>query len=173
MPSSPRLSGLHEQSWRYSHVSRDPSAENLPHCAAFSRPLQVARALNQNAPTLHTVERGYGLTPEQMFLREFNWRLTQEELEGGLEIYDRTVRCISCRVLSCRVMSCPVIPYRVVPCHLMSYHDEAPAKERVLVPVVQQRSDALRSGHIDLVAFLGGGARGEVHAVCLRRTAND
>lgn len=52
----------------------------------------MARALNQNAPTLHAVERGYGLTPEQMFLREFNWRLTQEELEGGLEIYDRTVR---------------------------------------------------------------------------------
>lgn len=58
------------------------------------RLLQVARALNQNAPTLHTVERGYGLTPEQMFLREFNWRLTQEELEGGLEIYDRTVRSV-------------------------------------------------------------------------------
>lgn len=52
----------------------------------------MARALNQNAPTLHTVERGYGWTPEQMFLREFNWRLTQEELEGGLEIYERTVR---------------------------------------------------------------------------------
>ncbi|CAN0043740.1 unnamed protein product, partial [Ectocarpus fasciculatus] len=53
--------------------------------------LEVARALNQNAPTLHTVERGYGWTPEQMFLREFNWRLTQEELEGGLEIYERTI----------------------------------------------------------------------------------
>eukprot|EP00752_Nemacystus_decipiens_P002385 g2251.t1 len=53
--------------------------------------LEVARALNQNAPTLHTVERGYGMTPEQMFLREFNWRLTQEELEGGLEVYDRTI----------------------------------------------------------------------------------
>ncbi len=53
---------------------------------------QVARALNQNAPTLHTVERGYGWTPEQMFVREFNWRLTQEEVEGGLEVYERSVR---------------------------------------------------------------------------------
>lgn len=70
------------------------SAELHPPLPSFGalRLLQVARALNQNAPTLHTVERGYGLTPEQMFLREFNWRLTQEELEGGLEIYERTVR---------------------------------------------------------------------------------
>ena len=52
---------------------------------------QVARALNQNAPSLNTVQRGYGWTPEQMFIREFNWRLSQEELEGGIEIYDRTV----------------------------------------------------------------------------------
>lgn len=51
----------------------------------------MARALNQNAPTLDTVERGYGWTPEQMFVREFNWRLSQEELEGGIEIYERTV----------------------------------------------------------------------------------
>ena len=51
----------------------------------------MARALHLNAPTLDTVQRGYGWTPEQMFLREFNWRLTQEELEGGIEIYERTV----------------------------------------------------------------------------------
>lgn len=52
---------------------------------------------------MHMVQRGYGWTPEQMFLREFNWRLTQEELEGGIEVYDRAVshpvfllcRCIS------------------------------------------------------------------------------
>lgn len=68
-------------------------------CPARPTYFQVARALNQNAPTLHTVERGYGLTPEQMFLREFNWRLTQEELEGGLEVYDRTVRVISALAL--------------------------------------------------------------------------
>lgn len=53
---------------------------------------QVARALNQTAPSLNTVQKGYGWTPEQMFIREFNWRLSQEELEGGIEIYDRTVR---------------------------------------------------------------------------------
>lgn len=48
--------------------------------------------MNQTAPSLNTVQKGYGWTPEQMFIREFNWRLSQEELEGGIEIYDRTVR---------------------------------------------------------------------------------
>lgn len=56
--------------------------------------MQVARALHLDAPTLETVQRGYGWTPEQMFLREFNWRLSQEELEGGIEIYERTVRVV-------------------------------------------------------------------------------
>lgn len=81
--------------------------------------MQVARALNQNAPTLHTVERGYGWTPEQMFLREFNWRLTQEELEGGLEIYDRTVRVVCSRGVTL-VSFFVVFPLSVVACETLT-----------------------------------------------------
>lgn len=60
-------------------------------CDVLFNDHQVAKALQQPPPTLNMVQRGYGQTPEQMFMREFKWNVVREEMEGGIEVYDRTV----------------------------------------------------------------------------------